>query len=197
MWLRANRDQQMNKGLNNWLSAIAMLSVLFAGAVSAQSYTLAESQGKQFSVNAKSAVTIDIANANLADLVIGFDATTSSTPGRLVYTLFSEPDGSQVFSNDFTGSGSFSQSGKNTANRLRLQITSDDSYALNGIRISGVNINDVTVIGDVIVSNNVTVNGNVTPAVPEPETYALMGVGLLGLLLARRRKGVTAVQAIA
>lgn len=151
----------MNKGWSSWLSAIAMLSIFFAGVASAQTYTLAESQGKQFAVNAKSAVTIQIAKANLADLVIGFDATTSSTPGRLVYTLFSEPDGSQVFSDDFTGFGSFSQSGKNTANMLRLQITSDDSYALNG---------------------------NVKP-VPEPETYALMGVGLLELFLSRARNG--------
>lgn len=178
----------MNKGWSSWLSAIAMLSILFAGVASAQTYTLAESQGKQFAVNAKSAVTIQIANANLADLVIGFDATMSRTPGRLTYTLFSEPDGSKVFSNDLTSSGAFTQSGKNTANLLRLQITSDDSYALNGIRISGVNMNDVTVSGNVITSNNVTVNGNVKP-VPEPETYALMGVGLLGLLLSRARNG--------
>ena len=177
----------MSKGMNSWLSAIAMVSVLFTGVASAKSYTLAESQGKQFAVNAKSAVTIQIANANLADLVIGFDATTTSTPGRLVYTLFADPDGSQVFSDGLTGSGSFSRSGRNTANMLRLQITSTDSYALNGIRISGVSMNDVTVNGNVIDSNNVTVNGNVTPAVPEPETYALMGIGLLGLLLSRSR----------
>ena len=185
----------MSKGLNNWLSAIAMSSMLFVGAASAKSYTLDEIQGKAFAVNAKSAVKIQIANANLADLVIGFDATTTSTPGRLLYTLFSMPDGSQVFSDGMTGAGSFSRSGQNSANMLRLQITSSDSYALNGIRFSGANINDVTVIGDVIVSNNDTVNGNVTPAVPEPETYALMGIGLLGLLLSRSRNSKQVVLA--
>ena len=62
----------MSKGLNNWLSAIAMLSMLFVGAASAQSYTLAESQGKAFAVNAKSAVTIQIANANLEGMFYCF-----------------------------------------------------------------------------------------------------------------------------
>lgn len=34
----------------------------------------------------------------------------------------------------------------------------------------------------------VTLHANPVAAVPEPETYALMGIGLLGLLAARRRK---------
>ena len=163
------------KGTTQWLSALAVVAALFGNMAHAETY----------SVGGKKALLVKIADFSASDLVISFSAKSSSLASRLFYSLY--PGDDEVVGGSLKGSGSVNRTITTNANSLMLSITADDAYAISGIGIKGVDASKVTILGEVDKSSNVSVIGNVT-AVPEVETYVLMGLGLMGLLLVHRRK---------
>lgn len=163
------------KGTTKWLTALAIFAALSGSA-----------QAETYKVGGTRALLIQVSDFSAADLVINFSAKASSVASQLFYALYSGAD--NVIGGTLRGSGNVNRSITTNANSLLLSITANDSYAVSGIGVKGVDPSKVTIIGEVDKSSTVTVSGNVS-AVPETETYALMGLGLFALMLVHRRKG--------
>lgn len=166
------------KGTTKWLTALAIFAALSNSA-----------QAETYTVGGTRALLVQISDFSAADLVINFSAKASSVASQLFYALYSGAD--NVVGGTVKGSGSVNRSVTTNANSLLLSITANDSYAVSGIGVRGVDPSKVTIIGEVDKSSTVTVTGNVS-AVPEVETYALMSLGLVALMLVYRRKSVVA-----
>lgn len=164
------------KGTTKWLMALAIFSSLSGSA-----------QAETYKVGGTRALLIQISDFSAADLVINFSAKTSSVASQLFYALYSGVD--NVVGGALKGGGSVNRSVTTNANSLLLSITANDNYAVSGIGVQGVDASKVTIIGEIDRSSTVTVTGSVA-AVPEAETYVLMGLGLMALMLVYRRKRV-------
>jgi hypothetical protein len=107
--------------------------------------------------------------ANLVNFTFNNYGSASSGPGATFYTAY-DALGSVLETGNVGGGGSFSLAATGIAD-LRFNNNTNGSenwiFALNSLK------------------------ANVSP-VPEPETYALMGLGLVGLFAARRKKTINA-----
>jgi hypothetical protein len=71
-----------------------------------------------------------------------------------------------------------------------LTITSEGfKYFVSALRLVNTGVSTLTTVTDYgSITSTINVTANSTPAVPEPSTYALMGLGLAGIAVAARRR---------
>ncbi len=103
---------------------------------------------------------------------------TSSSQPNGIWNDFAEfiIDGEVFKLADVASVGSYGSSGWQTFSYTFTQ----DSFSTLKFLVSNY--------GDQVLNSSLTISNLNVAAVPEPETYALMATGLLGLLAARRRK---------
>ena len=109
----------------------------------------------------------------------------------LLITLIGGDSGSWVsFITQAVGTFSTSVTGDADVTTKSLN-KSKTRFLVSGASEEGSSVSSFSLtptVGSSIKVNSVTGDNFTIAAVPEPETYALMGVGLLGLMLGRRRK---------
>lgn len=91
-----------------------------------------------------------------------------------------------------TGTTAYAGPGTYVNDISGLSLTADGftkfSQALGLLSLGKAAMNGITDYGTIHSTLNTTLDLNPTPAIPEPSTYALMGLGLVGVAFAARRK---------
>ena len=93
-----------------------------------------------------------------------------------------------------TGTTAYAGPGNYVNDISGLSLTTDGftkfSQALGLLSLGKAAMNGITDYGTIHSTLNTTLDLGGTPAIPEPSTYALMGLGLVGVAFAARRKSV-------
>lgn len=158
--------------------ALALSLMAAASTVSATTYeqNVGDLTTAGFDYDLSNFVIGDILNLTFnlsesADVVYGINNVTTTNGNKGTYTF------SLIADDIYTSSGNAFTGGSVIQNALDA-----GSYLLTYV-IKSPRFSDLKQSGTISLSSSIA-------AVPEPETYALMGVGLLGLLAARRRKAM-------
>ena len=122
-----------------------------------------------------------------------FDAATNSLFGNISVGFLLNLTNQSLLTattvaGDFGGSSLSSVATSSTARTLNLAASSfvlSDAFSTL-LSSNGITPSTVSFVASIV--KNVNVGKVSTPTVPEPSTYALMGLGLVGIALAGRRK---------
>lgn len=121
-----------------------------------------------------------------------FDVATQSLYGTITSGIFLNlPNQSLLTATTLAGDfgGSALTSVGNSATARKLNMVASDFVLSESFKTflaeQGVDPTAVSFVAGIVKSVNV---GSVAPPVPEPSTYALMGIGLVGIAMTRRRR---------
>ena len=198
------------KTLMKWISAAALVTALFGGQAQAKTYSDITIDGSK----GESLILTLLGNDGLESIVSlwawSVDATYSVKLEKYVGTILGTPtvqrtairtysNGSVVGKGDPAKyRGNFKLDIPGYYNQVSSpSVGGEDSLLINARTIARAQNNEVFTItpeaGSTLTFSRISGESFNVAVVPEPETYALMAVGLLGLGLARRRKSQAAV----
>jgi hypothetical protein len=143
-----------------------------------------------FDGNSGVAITKGLTTAKLTNF--SFDTANDTLYGNLsVGFLLNLPNQALLTATNVAGDfgGSALNNVGTSGSPRTLNLLASNFVLADGLKTllssNGVDPNSVSFVASIVQSVSV---GSVTAAVPEPSTYALMGLGLVGIALARRRQ---------